>query len=149
MARHRKVPEQPALFGAGTRVPHDADVEAAIRNAIDRARQQGKTIRAQGWGIHFVSGVARFNDLPCCCPMAAVAVLLAVNFDKRHSIRAGIADALRVSDRWVDGFIEAFDFCRNPKAENVHAEYARGHALGLKMRREYAPPTPAAASIGP
>lgn len=104
------------------------DIEQTIRQSIEKAKQNGFTLVNQDWG--------RLKH-KCACPMACVILQDDPSCDLGDAPQASMeaAKLLRVSDIWVDSFIQGFDdeaMCgEDPQ---VQAAYDLGKKLRMEMK---------------
>lgn len=113
-------------------------VEAKIRQCVDRVRSEGVEIVSRSFGVENKGGTWKAWDYGAgrkCCPMAAV--ILATN-DHHPSDVPGIAarELLGVSQLWFSGFLGGFDGDEVMTGVRPHEEMA-GYELGKKLRGEY------------
>lgn len=115
------------------------EIDSLLSKAVKKAKAAGLKVQPGSWGISrfdskrtllAVNWVAD-EDL-CCCPNGALCLMLQ---PEGEDSAMAAAEALGVSDKFIEAFVEGYDGGSIPLKEDN--EYKQGYDLGLKFRKKY------------
>ena len=113
-------------------------VEAKIRESVERVRRDGVKIVTHRFGVMWRGGwktSSRSTEESCCCPLGAVLLCTGQTKSAAHGVAA--QEALGVTEDWVGGFLLAFDGTTREEQGRLGSDANSGFALGVQLRQEF------------